>query len=143
MAENCALMLNDPPDTGGGVIPNYSTERCTVDRQDNPTIVACGWVNAGLRVFDIRDPLHPKEIAYWKGPATRTAFLPGSGAWAQGIDLTVDRLAGYVHIFRHGRDLEIWTVSDNNGLQILRFSDHFKAVYRDVFDAVHPEGTDE
>src|SRR5277367_2944613 len=56
MAANCALMLNDPPDAGGGVIPNYSAERCTVDSQNNPTIAACGWVNAGLRVFDIRDP---------------------------------------------------------------------------------------
>jgi len=143
MAANCALMLNDPPDPGGGVIPNYSAERCTVDRQNNPTIAACGWVNAGLRVFDIRDPYNPKEIAYWKPPATRTAFLPGSGSWAQGFDLTVDKTAGYMHIHRRGRDLEIWTVSDGNGFQIVRFTDHFKAVYKDVFDAIRPEGTDE
>ena len=143
MAANCALMLNDPPDAGGGVIPNYSAERCTVDRQNNPTIAACGWVNAGLRVFDIRDPYNPEEIAYWKPPATRTAFLPGSGSWAQGIDLTVDKTAGYMHIHRNGRDLEIWTVSDGNGFQIVRFTDHFKAVYKDVFDAIRPEGMDE
>ena len=55
----------------------------------------------------------------------------------------MDKTAGYMHIHRRGRDLEIWTVSDGNGFQIVRFTDYFKAVYKDVFDAIRPEGTDE
>ena len=31
-------------------------------------------------------------------------------------------------------ELEIWTVSDGNGFQVLRFTDHFKALYKDLFD---------
>ena len=96
---NCSVMLTDPPDHLGG-IPNYSEERCTVDRQENPTMLACGWVNAGVRVFDVRDLLHPKEIAYYKSPAPRTAFLPGSGSWTQGTDRTVDKIAGYMRFYK-------------------------------------------
>ncbi len=129
---NCSLILNDPPDTGSA-IPTYSPERCTADRQTNPTMLACGLWAAGVRVFDIRDILHPKEIAYYKPPAPRTAFLPGSGSWAPGRDSTFDKVAGYMRFHKvvpanknasemHGRQLELWFVSDGNGFQIVRFT---------------------
>jgi hypothetical protein len=148
---NCHLLLNDPPDTGSG-IPAYNQERCSADRHNNPRMLACAFQNAGLRVFDIRDLRHPKEIAYYKPPAPRTAFLPGSGSWAPGVDLTVDRIAGYPRFHkvgfghdrehdrdgngngRHGPELEIWTVSDGNGFQVLRFTDGFKALHHDLFE---------
>jgi hypothetical protein len=141
-------MLNDPPDVGGR-IPTYNAERCTADRQNNPRMLACGLWAAGVRVFDIRDILHPKEIAYYKPPAPRTAFLPGSGSWAPGRDSTFDKVAGYMrfherahakeHANEHakkerGRDLELWFVSDGNGFQILRFTDNFKARHKDLFE---------
>ena len=135
---NCSLQLNDPPDVGGG-IPTYNAERCTVDRPNDATMLACGFVNAGLRVFDIRDPYRPKEIAYWKPPAVRTAFLPGSGSWAPGADLTVDKIAGYVRWHKvvpaneiHRSQWELWVTSDGNGFQIVRFTDTFKAAHGDL-----------
>ena len=76
------------------VLLDYSTERCAPDRPDNPTMLACGSRGTGTRVYDVRDILHPKEIAYWKGPAPRTAFLPGSGSWSPGVDRTVEKQAG-------------------------------------------------
>jgi hypothetical protein len=147
---NCHLLLNDPADTGSG-IPAYNQERCSTNRHDNPTMLACGFQNAGLRVFDIHDLRHPKEIAYYKPPAPRTAFLPGSGSWSPGVDLTIDRIAGYPRFFKvdHGRDndhdrgrnrgrhepeLQIWTVSDGNGFQVLRFTDSFKESHGDLFE---------
>lgn len=150
---NCMKLVNDPPDVGAGA-PEYSVERCVANRADNPTMLACSFHNAGLRVFDIRDLLHATEIAYYKPPAPRTAFLPGSGSWAAGVDLTVDRIAGYARFQKavpgnprgnakgngngyrrgNGTELEIWTVSDGNGLQILRFTDKFKAQHKDLFD---------
>ena len=75
---NCDALLGDPPDAGAGPLV-YSCEQCNVDRANNPTMLACGYQNAGLRLFDIRDPQHSQEIAYFKPPAVRKAVLPGSG----------------------------------------------------------------
>jgi hypothetical protein len=151
---NCMKLVNDPNDVNGGA-PEYSVERCVANRSENPTMLACTFHNAGLRVFDIRDLFHAKEIAYYKPPAPRTAVLPGSGSWAPGVDLTVDRIAGYARFEKvvphhgngngkgnghgywnghgNGAELEIWTVSDGNGFQILRFEDSFKDRYKDLF----------
>ncbi|HKC43332.1 MAG TPA: hypothetical protein VKC64_05860 [Burkholderiales bacterium] len=137
---NCSKFLTEPQEVGGGPL-DYSTERCAVDRTHNPTMAACGSRGTGTRVYDIRDPLHPVEIAYWKGPAPRTAFLPGSGSWSPGVDRTVEKQAGlarFVRVRAHhgkehdrkeherrGHELNLWIVGDGNGFQVLRFSDDF------------------
>src|SRR5215211_2466788 len=36
----------------------------------DPGIVACSMILSGLRIFDIRDPYHPREIAYFNAPIT-------------------------------------------------------------------------
>jgi hypothetical protein len=127
---NCTQQLADPPDVGGAR-PDYSGERCTVDRENNARLAACGYRDAGLRVFDIRDPYRPKEIAYYKPGAARTAHLPGSGSWAPGADRTVDRIAGLPRFVRHGQELHIWFVSDDNGFQIVRFTKDFRNILKD------------
>src|SRR5262245_44998830 len=133
-----SLMIR--PETGGGNL-GYNGERCNADRVSNPTMLACAYQNAGLRVFDIRDPYRPKEIAYYKPPAVRTAFLPGSASWAPGVDRTVDRIAGYPRFHKvpanekHGRQLEIWFSSADNGFQIVRFTDTFKARHKNLFES--------
>jgi hypothetical protein len=137
---NCSLLINDPEEAGGGGIPAYNAERCTPDRPSDATMLACGFQGAGLRVFDIRDPYHPAEIAYWKPPAVRRAFLPGSNSWAPGVDRTMDRIAGYMRFHKvpatetHGRELQIWLVSDGNGFQVLRFSNTAQALHQDLFE---------
>jgi len=57
----------DPPGTAPGTnLPaasgttNYSEERCVADNPDNAKMLACSFSNAGLRVFDVRDPTHAK-----------------------------------------------------------------------------------
>lgn len=59
-------LAGDPGATevGGGYAGHY----CNVPRRDDPQIAACGFLASGLRVFDIRDPLAPKEIAYYVAP---------------------------------------------------------------------------
>jgi hypothetical protein len=47
---------------------------CNVDRLDDPRVLACGNWDAGLRVYDIRNPWQPKEVAYFDTP---TANMPG------------------------------------------------------------------
>ena len=139
---NCEKLLNDPLE--GNAIPQYNEERCVTDRASNPTMAACAFQSAGLRVFDIRDVYRPKEIAYYKPPAMRTAFLPGSASWSPGADRTMDRLAGYPRFVKvpaneeHGRELQIWIVSNDNGFQILRFTNAFlesqKALQKALFE---------
>jgi hypothetical protein len=107
-------------------------------------MAACGSRGAGTRVYDIRDPLHPAEIAYWKGPAPRTAFLPGSGSWSPGVDRTVEKQAGLARFVKvpaadgKGRELNLWIVGDAGGFQVLRFTDwysqtqHGKAIFAEA-----------
>jgi len=143
---NCNLLVGDQPDPGVSAPPAYNVERCVADRPENPRMLACSFQNAGLRVFDIRDLRHAREIGYYKPPAPRTTFLPGSGSWSPKADLTVDRIAGYARFQKvdagrdkargkSGSELEIWTVSDGNGFQVLRFTDYFKAHHQDLFAA--------
>ena len=103
-------------------------------------MLACGFQNGGLRVFDIRDLSRPKEIAYFKPPAVRKALLPGSGSWAQAVDRTYDKISGFARFKKvpangtRGREMQIWFVSDGNGFQVVRFSDAFTAAHKDLFD---------
>ena len=138
---NCSELLAGTPPDAPGTAPgtnlpdesgttNYSNERCVPDRPLNARMLACSFQNAGLRVFDVRDPYQPKEIAYFKPPAVRTEVLPASGSWEEGVDRTVDKIAGYARWVNHGSQLELWTVSDGNGFQVLRFTDTFKSNHR-------------
>ena len=134
----------DPPGTAPGTnLPaasgttNYSEERCVADNPNNAKMLACSFSNAGLRVFDIRDLSHPKEIAYWKPGAVRTKVLPASGSWAAGVDRTVEKISGWARWVVAGKgkgpEPQLWTVSDGNGFQILRFTENFKAQHKDLF----------
>jgi hypothetical protein len=168
---NCeALRLETPPDVPGTApgtnLPaisgttNYSGEACVADNPDDTKMLACGFQNAGLRVFDVSDPTHPKEIAYWKSGAPRTRILPASGSWATGVDRTVDKIAHWPRwvVVNKGNgndkakqndngrgngvgggpgnsaDIQLWTVSDGHGFQVLQFPKSFTAQHKDLFE---------
>src|SRR3954451_6008824 len=72
--ENCPLIAGDisPRSVafaqyagGGGALFGYDDHHCSPDRLHDPTILACGSFLSGLRIFDIHDPLHPRELAYY------------------------------------------------------------------------------
>jgi hypothetical protein len=155
---NCAALLAETPPDAPGTAPgtnlpaisgttNYSEESCVADNPDDTKMLACGFQNAGLRVFDVSNPTDPKEIAYWKSGAVRTKVLPASGSWAMGVDRTVDKIAHWVRWVVVGKDkdndngkgpgrhreVQLWTVSDGHGFQVLRFSNSFEAQHRDLF----------
>ena len=51
-------------------VQGYAGHYCNVPTRVDPEIVACSMILSGLRVFDIRDPVHPREIAYYNAPVT-------------------------------------------------------------------------
>lgn len=65
--ENRELIADDP----GAQLPiqGYAGHYCNVPTRVDPTIVACSMILSGLRIFDIRDPRNPKEVAYFNAPS--------------------------------------------------------------------------
>jgi hypothetical protein len=116
--KNCDQVV---PDIAGLSIFTYGSHYCSIDNRDNATALACSYFNSGVRVFDIRDPARPKEIAYYNPPST--ASVPGSshavfGQWrAGGPDWCASRLD-----FDHARK-QLITMCQDNGLLVLKFAD--------------------
>ena len=50
-------------------VQGYAGHYCNLPTRVNPDIVACSMIASGLRIFDIRDPRKPKEVAYFVAPA--------------------------------------------------------------------------
>ena len=77
--EHFAAIADDP---GAAFIgQGYAGHYCNIPTRVNPDIVACSMIVSGLRVFDIRDPAKPKEIAYFNPPLQPriTPYLEASG----------------------------------------------------------------
>jgi hypothetical protein len=116
---NCAAVL---PDLTGLSIFTYGSHYCSVDNRNNATTLACGYFNSGIRVFDIRDPLRPKEIAYYN-PAGATTPSPGSNH-SLGNNFRAggpDWCSAQVHLDKETRTL--WTTCQDNGVLVLKFAD--------------------
>lgn len=77
--ENKAIRDGDP----GANLPvqGYGGHYCNVPTRVDPTIVACSMIISGLRVFDIRDPFNPREVAYFNAP-TSPRTVPEESNWA-------------------------------------------------------------
>ncbi len=68
-------------------VQGYAAHYCNVPQRVEPGIVACSMILSGLRVFDIRDPENPKEIAYHVAPpstisATGSPLIDERANWA-------------------------------------------------------------
>ena len=73
--ENFAAQAGDAGATFVG--QGYAGHYCNVPTRTDPPIVACSMILSGLRVFDIRDPYHPREVAYFNAPISpRIALVP-------------------------------------------------------------------
>lgn len=90
---------------------SYGAHYCAVPRQTDPGIVACSFINSGLRVFDIRDPSRPREVAYYVAPpkaGTAAGLLPGDAALSQPAFDAARR--------------EVWYTDAVSGLHVLRLA---------------------
>jgi len=114
-------------DTAGNGTFGYEGHYCAVDRQENPTAVACGYFQSGIRVFDIRDPHKPREIAYYNPPAQvgKNSQIPGSEhagglGTAQPPNLTTDWCSSQSRFVKESG--ELWATCQDNGFLILKFT---------------------
>jgi hypothetical protein len=107
-------------------VQGYAAHYCNVPREVDPGILACSMIASGLRVFDIRDPHHPREIAYFNQPTVDADTPLERGAWAMSAPA-----------FAPQRQ-EIWYSDGNSGFFSIRLTN-------DVWpkDATDQPGTDE
>jgi hypothetical protein len=65
----------------------YAAHYCGLPTRDNPDIAGCSMILSGLRLFDIRDVNHPREVAYFNKPVVKatkpTVFATGAYAMSQ------------------------------------------------------------
>jgi hypothetical protein len=106
-----------PPKEDNGLVAGafgYDSHYCSIDRPVDPTIVACSEFQSGLRVFDIRDVRHPREIAYFN-PGGDGHAAPGSfGGTYSGYTSAQPRI-----IPERG---EIWFTDQDRGFYVVRFA---------------------
>jgi len=107
LPQNCAQVRDEGAINGLG----YSVHHCQPDRLYDPTILACSWFGAGMRVLDIRDPRKPVEIGYVNPALTGilgTATRPVVRADRQEIWFTNELGGFYVAKFTGG----VWPFAD-------------------------------
>ena len=118
---NCSATL---PDIVGQTAFTYGSHYCSVDNRQEATTLVCGYFNAGIRVFDIRKPRRPKEIAYFN-PAGTTTPSYGSNHYtnalirANWVPGGPDWCSAQAHL--DAKEGTVWTTCQDNGLLVLKF----------------------
>jgi len=97
---------NDP--NASNMLQGYAGHYCSVPREVDPEIVACSFILSGERVFNIEDPAHPREVAYFNRPAMPSASPMSGGAYAMS--------QAAWDLKRH----QIWYSDGNSGLWVFK-----------------------
>ena len=91
-------------DNANGDVLHYMSHYLSVDDTDHAELAFYTWYGSGLRVFDISDPAHPREVAYYNPPVV-------------GSDRTHDSSTTYPrYVASKG---QIWFGSRVNGLNVV------------------------
>ena len=105
MVSNIRLAVHQPAARAGdqqndpganSPVQGYAAHYCSIPTRTNPNLVACSMILSGLRLFDIRDVAHPKEVGYFNQPiaqgdnplvtASQGAFAMSQPAWDSSHD---------------------------------------------------------
>jgi hypothetical protein len=117
---NLRLQVNQPADHqaasgdpgAGSPVQGYAAHYCSLSSPVDPKVVACSFIASGLRVFDVSDLLHPKEIAYYVAP-TR----PRAENEFMASDFAMSKPA--IVPERH----EVWYTDGATGFYVVRIAD--------------------
>jgi hypothetical protein len=90
----------------------YQGHYCSLPSRVNPRIVACSFIMSGLRVFDIRNPARPREIAYYSKP-----LMPGTGSYPMKAGAFAMAAPAYDQ-----RTRDIWYTDGNSGFYVVRLT---------------------
>jgi hypothetical protein len=70
----------DDPGASSGT-QGYAAHYCAVPQRIEPGIVACSTIASGLRIFDIRNPLRPREVGYANHPTSGGGYAMSAPAF--------------------------------------------------------------
>ena len=91
----------------------YQGHYCSLPSRIDPQIIACAFINSGLRVFDISTVAKPVEIAYFNKPVLKGSVQDSplrSGAFAMAAP-AYDEASG-----------DIWYTDGNSGFYVVRLT---------------------
>jgi len=111
LAVNKGDQTEDPGDDQP--FQGYQGHYCSLPSRVDPYIVACSFIMSGLRVFDIRDPEHPREIAYFNKPlmpGEHPVYPTKAGAFNMSAP-AYDEATG-----------DIWTTDGHSGFYVVRLT---------------------
>ena len=112
LAVNKGGQTEDPGDDQP--FQGYQAHYCSLPSRVDPYIVACSFILSGLRVFDIRNPERPVEIAYFNKPlipGTTSTYPSKAGAFAMAAP-AYDQETG-----------DIWYTDGHTGFFVVRLTD--------------------
>ena len=122
VVSNMRLAVNQPDARAGdqqndygaqSPVQGYAAHYCNVPVEVDPTYVACSFIMSGLRVFDIADVTHPREIAYFNKPIV-PGSVPNQPMRAGGFAMSApayDEKTG-----------DIWFTDGNRGFSVIRLT---------------------
>lgn len=131
-------------DVGGDGLFGYEAHYCNLDRLRDPTALACGYFQSGIRVFDIRELRQPREIAYFNPPAQTGKTIADLGNSAHALITYAPPLLSYDSLtlgslidslepdltadwcmsppFFKPRLRQLWVTCNDNGFLALKFA---------------------
>jgi hypothetical protein len=95
-----------------GGAQGYAAHYCNIPTRVNPKLVACSMISSGLRLFDISDLQHPKEVGYFVAP---TKAKPENGYNASDFSMSMPAFVPSRH--------EIWFTDGPSGFYALHVAD--------------------
>jgi hypothetical protein len=112
LAVNQGEQTEDPGDNQP--FQGYQGHYCSLPSRVDPHIVACSFIMSGLRVFDIQDVAHPREIAYFNKPlmpGTHSIYPVKAGAFAMSAPAYDQETQ------------DIWYTDGNTGFYVVRLTE--------------------
>lgn len=114
---HCSEVLPDLTGLGGFT---YGSHYCSVDDANDATAIACAYLESGVRVFDIRNPARPGEIAYFVPPSV-TSPSPGSLNNQTVASGRPDHCSAQARF--DAKDRTLMTTCQDNGFLVMKFAE--------------------